>query len=56
MQQTDRTPSPLVEEDLLAQLTKNALATPFNIERLLNTADAEYSGKLQIFCCPRLGQ
>jgi hypothetical protein len=27
---------------------KNALAPPFNIERLLNTADAEYGGELPI--------
>ncbi|KAH9979163.1 hypothetical protein BJV74DRAFT_858646 [Russula compacta] len=33
----------LLGEDLLAQATKNALAAPFNIERLLSTADAEYS-------------
>ena len=27
---------------------KNALAPPFNIERLLNTADAQYGGELSI--------
>ena len=32
------------KEDLLAQSTKNAIAAPFNIDRLLSTADAEYSG------------
>ncbi|KAF8502264.1 hypothetical protein F5888DRAFT_1800741 [Russula emetica] len=36
----------LLAEDLLVQATKNALATPFNIERLLNTADAEYSAHI----------
>ncbi|KAI9450353.1 hypothetical protein F5148DRAFT_987108 [Russula earlei] len=33
----------LLGEDLLARSTKNALAALFNIERLVSTADAEYS-------------
>jgi hypothetical protein len=36
----------LLGEDLVAQSMKNALAPPFNIERLLNTADAEYGAHL----------